>query len=85
MFYIICGSLEERTNLIGKLKENGIHAVFHYLSLHDSDFYRPKHDGRALPYADHFTDTLLRLPMYYDLPDEEVVRITEVINGVYGE
>lgn len=84
MFYIVCRNLDERTRLIAKLKEQGIHAVFHYLSLHDSEFYRPKHDGRHLPHTDHFADTLLRLPMYFDLPDQEVERIVETINQVYA-
>lgn len=33
MFYIVCSSLEERSALIAYLKERGIMAVFHYLSL----------------------------------------------------
>lgn len=40
MFYMTCRSLEERSSLISYLKENGILAVFHYLSLHLSEFYK---------------------------------------------
>lgn len=39
MFYIVCRSLKERTELIKYLKQSGILAVFHYLSLHKSQFY----------------------------------------------
>ena len=67
MFYVVCASLEERTALIEHLKQNGILAVFHYLTLHKSPFYAAKHDGRELPHADRFADCLVRLPMYYDL------------------
>ena len=39
MFYIVCRSLEERTQLISFLKEKGVLAPFDYLSLHLSDYY----------------------------------------------
>ena len=39
MFYMVCKSLAQRDDIIKKLKENDILAVFHYLSLHNSDFY----------------------------------------------
>ncbi len=83
MFYIRCNNLEERTNLIQHLKTNDIYAVFHYISLHKSPYYAPKHDNRALPIADQLTDTLLRLPMYYDLQPSEVERVCETISAFY--
>lgn len=79
MFYLVCNNLEERTALIKKLKENDILAVFHYLSLHSSEFYKDKHDGRQLPQCDSYADCLVRLPMYYDLSVEEVEKIYETI------
>ena len=79
MFYLVCRGIEERTALIAKLKEAGILAVFHYLSLHASPYYAPRHDGRALPCCDRFADSLVRLPMYYELLPEEVDRICRVI------
>ncbi|MBR4775339.1 MAG: dTDP-4-amino-4,6-dideoxygalactose transaminase [Bacteroidales bacterium] len=81
MFYLVCHNLEERSALIGKLKENGILAVFHYLSLHSSPYYAPKHDGRALPECDRYADCLVRLPLYYDLGLEDVDRICAIIKG----
>ena len=82
MFYLVCNSLAERTALIQKLKENDILAVFHYLSLHSSPYYHDKHDGRALLNCDRYADSLVRLPMYYDLNIEDVERICEVIKGL---
>lgn len=79
MFYLVCNSLEERTALIKHLKDNGILAVFHYLSLHSSPYYMDKHDGRALPKCDRYADCLVRLPMYYDLNDEYIAYICNVI------
>lgn len=72
MFYLVCHSLEQRNQLIEKLKNNNILAVFHYISLHKSPFYVEKHDGRTLPKTDEFTDKLVRLPLFYEL-DLDVV------------
>ncbi|MDD6747522.1 MAG: dTDP-4-amino-4,6-dideoxygalactose transaminase [Paludibacteraceae bacterium] len=84
MFYLVCRNLEERTALIKYLKEHDIQAVFHYLSLHSSEFYKNKHDGRALPECDRYMDTLVRLPMYYDLELEQVEKICETISSFYN-
>ena len=79
MFYLVFNSLEARTAIISKLKEHNILSVFHYLSLHNSEFYRNKHDGRNLINSDKFTDCLLRLPLYYELELEQVKFIANLI------
>ena len=79
MFYVIFNNLENRTAVISKLKEHDILAVFHYLSLHKSEFYKDKHDGRTLNNSDRFTDCLLRLPLYYELELEQLQLITDLI------
>ncbi|MCS6933896.1 MAG: dTDP-4-amino-4,6-dideoxygalactose transaminase [Chitinophagales bacterium] len=85
MFYIVCKSLEERTALIDFLKQHEIQAVFHYLSLHKSPFYLPKHDGRELPLADHYSDCLLRLPMFYNLTTETTNYVSDIILKFYKD
>jgi len=80
MFYLVCNSLEDRTKLIAHLKSNGILAVFHYLSLHSSDYYQDKHDGRELKNCDRFSDCLVRLPLFYELEYKEISYIIEKIN-----
>ncbi len=82
MFYLVCKSGEQRSMLIEKLKENGVHAVFHYLSLHNSDFYRQLHGARELPNADQYTEQLVRLPMFYELKNSEIERILSIINNL---
>lgn len=85
MFYLVCRSLDERTKLIAYLKEYGMGAVFHYLSLHLSDYYRDHHEGDIpnLPNCDRFADCLVRLPMYYELEDEEIQGIIGQINTFF--
>lgn len=75
MFYLVCPSLDYRTQLMSYLKDNGIQTTFHYLPLHSSDYYRDKHDGRELKNCDMFADCLVRLPLFYELTDEEVNNI----------
>lgn len=84
MFYLVCRNLEQRTQLIEFLKSNNILAVFHYISLHTSPFYEGKHDGRSLPETDRYTDCLVRLPMYYELSQEEIMFITSKIHQYYA-
>lgn len=79
MFYLVCDTVEQRSAIIQKLKDNEISAVFHYLSLHKSPFYFEKHDGRELLESDHYSDKLVRLPMYYELEKEQIDRIINTI------
>jgi dTDP-4-amino-4,6-dideoxygalactose transaminase len=87
MFYLVCRDLSQRTALLAYLKEAGIHAVFHYLSLHKSPFYASKHDGRELPNCDRYADCLLRLPFFYALSDDEIDFIANALTvfGMHGE
>jgi dTDP-4-amino-4,6-dideoxygalactose transaminase len=84
MFYLVCDSIETRTLLIEYLRSNGVHSVFHYLSLHKSTFHEVQHDGRALVNSDKFTDCILRLPLYYELSDEEVSKVSQHIIDFFG-
>ena len=84
LFYLLCNSLDERTRLITELKGNEILSVFHYLSLHQSEYYSKKHDGRKLPNSNHFAECLVRLPMYYQLSFQDVEEICKRIFEIYA-
>lgn len=83
MFYFLCASLDERTKLIDFLKEKNILTVFHYQSLHKSNYYAHKHDGRELPNSDNYTDRLVRLPLYVDLSKIQQLSIIDAIHHFY--
>lgn len=85
MFYISLKDITQRERLISKLKQNGYHAVFHYISLHSSDYYKGKHDGRELVNADNFTERLLRLPMFYELTLDDINAIVQTIQQFHDE
>ena len=67
MFYLLFPDLAKRSDFIAKMKAQDVSCVFHYLPLHSSEYYKTKHDGRALPNCDRYADTLVRLPLYYGL------------------
>ena len=67
MFYMVFEDPKERTRFIKDLKSRNINPVFHYQSLHQSEFYRSKHNGRVLLNSDRYTDCLVRLPFFYKL------------------
>lgn len=80
MFYLNCKSEENRIEIIDILKNNNISAVFHYISLHKSDFYKSQHDGRILSNSDHYTNCILRLPLFYEMTLDEVDSVCSIIN-----
>ena len=75
MFYLVCNSSGQRDGLIEYLKKNGVHAVFHYLSLHKSDYYKKKYTADDLPNADHYSSCLIRIPFFYELNEDDVNKI----------
>lgn len=86
MFYIVCKNEEDRQSLITKLKKENIHAVFHYQSLHKSEYFVNTH-GKSdidLPNSDIFTDCLLRLPLYYELEASTIEKISGIILAHYA-
>lgn len=80
MFYIKLKSLEERTNLMAYLRENGVYAVFHYVPLHSAaaGVKYGRFDGED-EYTTKDSNRLLRLPLYYGITDEAVETVVEKI------
>lgn len=84
MFYIKAKDLEERTELSKYLKENGIESVFHYIPLHTAEaglkFGRFNGEDK---YTTKESERLLRLPMYYGLKEEDVIKVCNTIKEFY--
>ncbi len=83
MFFIITKNPEERSALLDYLKKSGIFAVFHYLPLHSSDYFHDKHDGRALPNTDRFSECIIRLPFYNEMKKEEIDFVVEALKRFF--
>jgi dTDP-4-amino-4,6-dideoxygalactose transaminase len=80
IFYIKVENLRIRTELLSFLKERGIYASFHYVPLHSSPAgqrYSRFHG------VDKFTtkesERLIRLPLFFNIKDEEIDYVIESI------
>lgn len=84
MYYILFQNIESRNKLVSALKDIGIMAVFHYLSLHKSPYFYNNYKGGDLKNSDYFTDCLLRLPFYFELEESTILRINDTIKKISG-
>ena len=84
MFYIKAKDLEERSALISYLKENGVTAVFHYIPLHTAP--AGKEYGRFHgedKYTTKESERIIRLPMYYELDEQDAKKVMDLIHTFY--
>lgn len=84
MFYIKCSDPEERAHLIDYLGENEIKAVFHYIPLHSAP--AGKKFGRFVGddiYTTKESERLLRLPLYYGISEDDVMKVCDCIKKFY--
>lgn len=85
IFYIICASLKQRTHLIASLKDHGVSSAFHYLSLHKSSYFHEEYNGPDLPNSDRYSDCLLRLPLYYEMSNEQCDLVSQLVISALSE
>ncbi|MEK6323481.1 MAG: dTDP-4-amino-4,6-dideoxygalactose transaminase [Acidobacteriota bacterium] len=81
MFYVLLGDARIRDGLMAHLKQNSISAVFHYVPLHTSAM-GSKLGYRAgdLPLTESLSERLLRLPFFYDITNDEQMRVVECVS-----
>ena len=85
LFYIVCNNLSQRDELILFLNDNGVRSLFHYPGLHKSPFYLNRNpENMQLESAEKFGDSLLRLPLYVDLKEQEINLIVSLIQQFYS-
>ena len=80
IFYLLLPSLEARTALLAHLRSRMILAVFHYQPLHLSEMGRRfgGNDGQY-PVTEDVADRLVRVPIFYQLTDEEQARVIAAV------
>lgn len=84
IFYLLTSSLDERDALLAHLRRYGVYAVFHYIPLHSSP--AGKLYGRAhgpMTVTDRVSDCLLRLPLYFDMQDDDVEAVARAITSYF--
>jgi len=86
MYYILLPDVIVRDRTARRLKEEGIHAIFHYLPLHSSTaglrFGRPH---GLLTTTEGISDRVLRLPMWMGLSESEVTFVVETLTKILTE
>lgn len=84
LYYILTRNIHERVGLMDFLKKRGILAVTHYVPLHSSPAGRKfsRHSGN-MRLTNRVADTLVRLPLFYDLKDSEQTDILQTIHEYY--
>lgn len=84
LFYLLASNIRERSRLIDFLAHRGIMAVFHYVPLHSSPAGRKY--GRAasdMPVTDDISSRLLRLPLYFEMKENDVEMVSEAVQEFY--
>lgn len=85
IFYVITNSEEERTGLMTYLKGYDIMPTFHYVPLHSSPagakYGRP---GSDMNVTDRISRNLIRLPLYYEMSDNDVIDVVSAITDFFS-
>lgn len=86
MFYLKLDNLKERTEFISYLKENGVQSTFHYIPLHSAPagLRFGRFDGLD-EYTTKESERLTRLPLYYQISDEDRKRVIETVLNFFDK
>ena len=84
MFYIKLKDLDERTDFISTLKEQGVYCVFHYIPLHSAPAGHKfgRFDGED-EYTTKESERLVRLPLYYNLTLEDREHVIDSVKQYF--
>jgi dTDP-4-amino-4,6-dideoxygalactose transaminase len=85
LYYVLLSGIDERSRVIEELAGLGVHAVFHYVPLHSAPAGRRL--GRAhgeLTVTDRASDGLVRLPLWYRMPERAIEQVTAAVSRVVG-
>ncbi len=84
MFYIKNKDLDERTEFMSYMKENGVGCVFHYIPLHSAPagLKYGRFNGED-KYTTRESERLSRLPLYYNLTEEDQEKVIDTIYKFY--
>jgi dTDP-4-amino-4,6-dideoxygalactose transaminase len=84
LFYVLANSGQDRDRLIEHLRKNKIYAVFHYIPLHSSPAgQRLGRTCGSMEVTDRVSACLVRLPLYYDMSEEDVDFVVKKIQKFY--
>jgi len=84
LYYVLTKNAKDRVELMDFLKKRGILAVTHYVPLHSSPGGRKfaRYVG-SMKVTNKIAETLVRLPLFYDLTDREQGDVLQAIHDYY--
>ena len=82
--YVI--KIENRDEVIEKLKERGVGCSVHFIPIHKHPYYKERYayENKAYPVANEVFERSLSLPIYPDMLDEEVAYVIEQVSELVG-
>lgn len=86
MYYIKVKDIKVRSALITYLNDRGVLSVFHYVPLHTAPAglkYGRFHGADR--YTTSESERLLRLPMYYNMKEQELEQISSAVNDFFAQ
>jgi dTDP-4-amino-4,6-dideoxygalactose transaminase len=83
MYWLLCKNEQERDGLLKYLNERQVKAVFHYLPLHSSPWYTSNYPKANLEFTDSISSRIVRLPLYYELQNEQVAYIADAVRKFF--
>jgi dTDP-4-amino-4,6-dideoxygalactose transaminase len=86
MYYLLLPDAKRRAAVLSKLRDLGVHALFHYVPLHSApagEQFGRTHGG-ALPVTDDISARLIRLPMHYALDDTDLDQVASAVFEALG-
>jgi dTDP-4-amino-4,6-dideoxygalactose transaminase len=83
MYYVLLDSLEQRTEVIARLKTQDVNPVFHYVPLHSSPAGRKfARSNGTMEHTNGLSDRLLRLPLWLGMGASQDVVISSLERAI---
>lgn len=80
VWHVFVVRVQNRKEFQDYLESNGIHSLIHYpTAIHKQEAYR-EYSNLELPVAENYAETVISLPMYYGISEEEIQHVIDVIN-----
>jgi dTDP-4-amino-4,6-dideoxygalactose transaminase len=74
-----------RSAIVSHMARSGIEVAPHFVPLHSSPYGRMLSNGVSLPKTEHLASSVLRLPIYPELTDQDVQRVVEGLRSALDE
>ena len=78
---MILDSATLRDAVLERMRQDGIHAVFHYVPLHTSPKGRELVGDIVLPVTEDLSDRLIRMPFFYAMTADEQLQAIESLTA----